>query len=425
MAEYKKKTHRRFQRKPKKTVERDIKMTSSQGRHEKKEEPTRTVRVVKGKKLERRRHFRTALLVALVAAVLISFLSVVLPVGIRESFYNLTLPIGGGKYPIDLYGTQTLDTVEKNFYYYVLTDSDLMAVSDSGKKIFTIAHGYSHPVLKTSTTRALVFDQGGKGFAIWNLKECVLEKESKQVIRTATVSRSGSYAVVTDADSYTAVVQVFDKNNKLVFEWRSATDMINNVALSPSGKKLAVSTVNGKNGQLISRVLLFDFKQSSPVYSAEYTDKTVLSLENFGWRYLGVFTANSYERIQWNKLTKTERTDENPLAMMRHGTAGAVLVYRRVNDHSDNRIVVLSRNGQVKSEFKYNGVIGDIFQRYGHIYCIGENGIYVMNKSGTPLQSAACPFGGERIAGISRNAVAYITDNDITKVELNDVQSSK
>lgn len=432
MPDYKKKSHHGLQKKPRKTVkksvakkekpmEQDIPMTPHEPDRSQPVKKKHTVRVVKGKKLERQRRFRVVLssLALLVAVgVVLSFL---VPVSIGESITNLLMPIGAGKYPIELYGTQALNAVGKDFYYYVLTDSDLTALSDGGKKIYSVSHGFANPVLKTSTTRALVFDQGGNGYSIYNLKERVVEKTTKETIRTATISRSGNYAIVTDSDSYTAVVRVYNKKNKLLFEWRSAADMVNNVVLSASGKRLAVSTVNGTNGQLNGKVMIFKFDEKQPVFTADYVDQPVLALETFGSRYLGVFTEHTYTRVHWNKLTKTERTDENPLAMVRVGQGG-VLVYQRSSDHSDNRIVYLSGSGEVKNEFSYKGVIGDISVGQGHIYCIGENAVRVFDKKGTLLKSADCPFGGERFVSISSNAIAFITNSEIVKIELDRVE---
>lgn len=432
MPDYKKKSHHGLQKKPRKTVkksvakkekpmEQDIPMTSHEPDRSQPVKKKHTVRVVKGKKLERQRRFRVVLSsLALLVAVGVG-LSFLVPVSIGESITNLLMPIGAGKYPIELYGTQALNAVGKDFYYYVLTDSDLTALSDGGKKIYSVSHGFANPVLKTSTTRALVFDQGGNGYSIYNLKERVVEKTTKETIRTATVSRSGNYAIVTDSDSYTAVVRVYNKKNKLLFEWRSAADMVNNVVLSASGKRLAVSTVNGTNGQLNGKVMIFKFDEKQPVFTADYVDQPVLALETFGSRYLGVFTEHTYTRVHWNKLTKTERTDENPLAMVRVGQGG-VLVYQRSSDHSDNRIVYLSGSGEVKNEFSYKGVIGDISVGQGHIYCIGENAVRVFDKKGTLLKSADCPFGGERFVSITSNAIAFITNSEIVKIELDRVE---
>lgn len=403
----------------KREQETEIPMTPARKKKTADQPMPKTVRVVKGKKLERRRRARIflAAVAAVIAAVIV--LSVTVPVSISESVMNLLMPIGAGKYPIDLYGTQTLNAVGKDFYYYVLTDADLTAVSNAGKKIYSVAHGYANPVLKTSSTRAMVYDQGGEGYMIYNLNDCTVSKETKDVIRAATVSRSGNYAVVSDCDSYTAAVRVYSKKNKLLFEWFSAVDMVNQVTLSASGKRLAVATVNGSAGQLNGKVMIFDLKKTEPIFTADFPDTPVLAMETFGSRYLGILTEHAYTRVHWKRLTKTEHTEENPLAMARFGSDGGVLVYRRSSDRTDNRFVLLSRSGEVKTTFKHNGMIGDISKRYGHIYGIGENEIFVFDKNGNLLKSADCPFGGERLAVTGSNTIALLTDSGISSVELN------
>lgn len=71
------------------------------------------LKVVKGKKLERRRKTRIALSAAAVIIIAVTVLHLVLPVGIAENIGNLTALIGAGGYPVTLESSDTLNTVSR------------------------------------------------------------------------------------------------------------------------------------------------------------------------------------------------------------------------------------------------------------------------------------------------------------------------
>ena len=180
MPEYRKKRVNRFKpaprrkKKPIEAVEEDIKMSPTEKRGKKTEKPPKEenneipLRVVNGKKLERRRKTKIFVSAAAIIALILTVIHIILPVGITENHENLVSLIGNGSYPINLESSDTLNTVSRGMYYYVLTDTRLNAFTNGGKEIYSHSHGFESPVLKTSATRAMVFDQGGNEAYIYN-----------------------------------------------------------------------------------------------------------------------------------------------------------------------------------------------------------------------------------------------------------------
>ena len=232
----------------------DVEMTDSIASKKKKQD---SIKVVKGKRLERQRKFKIFLVAVALIVVTYLILTFTLPVSVGENIENFTATFGTGDYPIEIYGTDVLDSHSKGLYYYVLTDTNLSAFSNSGKEIYTYSHGYENPVLKSSETRALIFSQGGNSLEIYNLSKKIKEYQPKNPIITADICRNGSYAVATYSDSYATSVKVFDKNNKVLFKWNSAKDTVNALTLSPNGRYLVVSTFNANDGNLNSKISVF------------------------------------------------------------------------------------------------------------------------------------------------------------------------
>lgn len=419
MPEYKKKRVRKIARRPKTRERERIKLQEnipmSRSVRNRGQQEEKTVRVIKGKKLEQRRNLKIAAAAALVIAVAACILHYTLPIGIAENIGNLTASLGSGEYPIELYGTETLNSVQRGNYYYVLTDTNFGAYSGSGKKIFTYAHGYAHPVIKTSQTRSLIFDQGGTGLQIYNLSKTTNELTSEQPILTAAISRCGAYAVAAKSDSYSAAVTVYNRRDEQMYEWYSSADAVNGILLSPDGKQLAVSTVNAADGTLKSRLLILKYNSADPVFSTEYSDTAVYSLECLNSGFTAV-TAKGCSYFSWSDYKRTDFYNDYIPSASKITPAGLTLVFSRVSDKSDNRIVVISHNGEQLASFDFKGQISDIAFSDNHIYCISDTNVYMLDKKGERIASAECGFGAVRLAVTGSRTAAVISNGDITKI---------
>ncbi len=418
MPEYKrKKSHK----KPRKKISRqekklndDIKMYPSYNGEASEDTP---IRVVEGRKLRNKLKLKIAVCTIGIILAICVVLSLLLPVSILENVTNTVALIGAGSYPVDITGAQTLDVASKGSYYYVLTDTNIAAYTAGGKRIFDEPHGFYSPVMVTSQTRALVFDQGGNELLIYNLGGMVDDLNTEKPIINASISRSGSFATVCESDDYTAAVTVYNKNMQTIYEWNSAKDIVNSITVSASGKKLALSTLNASGGKYVSRILVLGFDSADPLYTLDLDENIVLSLSDAGKGFNAV-THKSYRYIDWNKYTTTEITDSGEIDMFRQTSSGAVIVFNRVNDKSDNTVIAVTKRGKQAASFHKNGIISDIKFTRGHIYCISDTTVSLYDKTGNLLREGSCGYGAVRFSVISEYSLAVVTDTDIQKTEL-------
>ena len=421
MPEYKRKRRGRLKSAPKvkqKTKKDDIPYDIPMTPAEKEYKPKKNMRVLKGKKLESQRRFRIGVCVVGIIAVVLVFCQLIMPAGVFETASNAVKLIGGGSYPLNLESNDTIAVVSKGSYYYVLSSNSLSVFSNAGKKVFTHSHGFENPVLKTSKTRALLFDQGKNDILIFTLGGLKTSKTFKQDIKNAAIGDDGTYALVTSAENYAAKVSVFKKNNELVYEWFSSEDLVNNVAVAPSGKKIAVSTIISKVGRYDSEVSVFNFKSSTAENKKTFENTVVYALDTTFTGGFSVLTANQYIFIKWSNFKQNEYKNEYNTAMFGAGNNGVAVVYNRENDKTDNRIAIFSSSGKLKKEFQYKGIITDFALRNGNIYCISDTKAYILNREGEIIRSGECGFGAVRITPMGQNVMAVITDTKINKIKL-------
>lgn len=426
MPDYKKKKVRKIGKAPKAKYKKsgisnaeNIEMTPNRGGLPKADKAPKTskVRVIKGKKLERRNKIKILAAVSAVIIVVCTVFHFVLPIGIMENLSNFYATLGSGGYPVEIYGTGTLNAVQKGSYYYVLTDTDLCAFANNGKKIYAHTHGYANPLMKHSETRAMVFDQGGNEARIYNLSENTNTIKCKNEIITANIARNGSYAVVTDSDSYACIVSVYNIDDKLVYEWSSASDLVNNVLVSPDGERVVVSTINAVGGQIKSRVLVFEFDSADAVFTKEYNEKTVYSLES-SQEGFSVLTVNGCDYFDWDEYKQKSYSSDYELAISRNVLSEQLLVFNRSSNKNDNHIVIFSDEGEKITEFAFSGSISDITFLNEHIYCISDTTVYMLDKKGKQLASRKCEFGAVRLVVTGKQEAVIISNGDITRLNV-------
>lgn len=426
MPDYKKRKHSKFSSSPnrikksriaQKSPSDDIKMSPS-GRGKRSNAST-NMKVVKGRKLEKKRKFQVGAVMTAVIICAFLIFQVLFPAGIIETVSKATALLGTGSYPIELTSNETVNVMQCGSYYYILSNTHIDAVSNSGKHLFSYNHGYENPVLKVSSWGALVFEQGGTEALLFNAKKLKSTVKTEKPILTGAVSDSGRYALATLSDKYASSVSVYAKSGDIIYEWYSAKDTVNNVLLSSNGKKLAVSTFDSIGGQYSSAVSVLDFESATPLHTEKFENTLVYTLDGSFRSRFAVVTDNAIKLIKWRGFKSSEYKSDYSTAFFRTGKNGYVVVFNRESDKTDSKIVVFSKLGKLKAEFNYKGVVSDIAVSGNHIYCMSDTEILLLDTAGKALRKGTCGFGAVRFIPVSTNSVIVFTDNKIENIKLN------
>lgn len=427
LPDYKKRKRSRFLSPPKATkntkpkkdksqnIENDIPMTSDDKKSYKK---TNNIKVIEGRKREKKRRFRISLVIVATLVAVIIILENILPAGIVVAIKTGFKTIGSGSFPISLSGSQTVTTASRDSYFYLLSNTHLTAYSNSGKELFNYEHGLEKPVLKISARGAIVYNQGNKEVLVFDINGLKHSFNAKKNIITANISNSGYFAIATISDKYASEVIIYNKDAKTVYEWYSAEDTVNAVALSKNGKKLAVSVFNSVNGEYVSKVNVLNYKSATPEFTETYDNTLVYNLDSSFSSYFAVVTSNKIKVIKWSNFKSNEYKSEYSLSVFNHYNNGYVAVFNRQNDKTDNKIVLLSKKGKIETEIDYVGEISDIDVRSSSIYCMNDTEILMVSEKGKILKKSNFGFGGVNLLSVSSSNVLVITDNKIEKIKL-------
>ncbi len=420
MPDYKKKKHSRFsfsQPRPKKNKRQAASEKENEQVKIDSYQKSKNLKVVEGKRRERKRKVKIFGGFAAVVLVFLIVLEMALPAGIVETIKIRSALMGSGSYPIELKSTETINTISKGSYYYLLTNTHISVYSSSGKEVLSFEHGFENPVLKTSASRSLVYDQGGNNFYVFDINNVVHTLSTQSEILTAAVSNTGNFAVATTNEKYTSAVTVYDDEANSIYEWYSAKDIINAIGLSSNGKKLAVATLNVADSKFKSVLSVLGYDSATPEYTENFDNTLIRTIDTSFSSYFTVATDRKIKSYKWRNFKSNSYENDYNLMFFDSTDNGYITVFSRENNRSDNRVVVLDKFGKVKYQFGYKGTISDISADGKNVYCMSETELLRLDETGKTVMKSACGFGGKNIFIISSDTIAVITDGEIQKVK--------
>lgn len=284
----------------------------------------------------------------------------------------------------------TPDNVIKINNAMLVVDGDKTYVLDStAKKLAENDHTYATPLAQSVNGRAVVFDVGGTGYSVISKSKLLYEKNTDSKIITAGIGKDGSVALSVRGNGAMSRLMVYNKNQKLVFDWSCAKETIIAVALSDNGKRAAVSALGAENGELYSKVMIFDFGYSEPVAEYNYGDKIVSSLKFINGKKLMA----SGERIL--SFIKNEKEKEdidlslNTLSCIYTDSANmTAAVFSKYGSSSVKILKAYSKNGKELFSTEINSNVRDVSCEGGYISVLTDRQLLSFNKRGKQVGSS-------------------------------------
>ncbi len=370
--------------------------------------------VINGTRKRRRIARYIAYAIIGVIIILLVVFNALSPTGLIEAVQNGYVAMGDGKYPISVY------SANPNAYYYwnemqcVLNGSFFELYNGDGKLIQAVSHGMSNPNLKMSEARYLLFDRDRYTVSVFNYSDKLYSLQFNENIVSADIGRDGTFAVVTDSDSFHNTVYVYDRDYKEgidpIFKWNAANYYVTDVCVADDGESIALSLVNSKDGSFQSFIYILSFDSSTPKMSYTYSD-IVASLTSCGEDY---FLANGFDRaysVPWNGDVDTDLNISGIVRCYDYDINGvSCVVSGREDNEQINNITVISQSGKVKTCFEFNSTVIDVCVNGDKIVLLSSNEVYVYGLDGVKLGNYASEVKG-LFVGLSEDADILVIDN--------------
>lgn len=174
-----------------------------------------------------------------------------------------------GKFPIKVEGGLGYQLMSIDNCIAVLDDSQFHIYSSDGKVMNERQHTYANPLLCVSGSKALIYDEGGRDFSLESKYKTIYEKTADDIIYIAKLSSSDYAAVVTKSDKFLAMLKIYNANGEPIFTYYSYDSRIINVTFTNNSAGCIVTVLTAENGQLVSKMIRFDFSDTDPKWVSD------------------------------------------------------------------------------------------------------------------------------------------------------------
>lgn len=356
---------------------------------------------------------------AVIALIILSviLIHILTPTGLVESIQNKASTFGKGELPATVYSQNSEQFLKYGDAVLTLNDSFFEVYSNNGKLMQAVSHGMSDPVLEVSEARFLIYDRSRYSISIFNYSSELYQTTFEHNIISADISRSGAYAVVTDSDMYMNSVYVYNKNNKLVYTWNSATSYITDVAVSNNGKSIAVALVNAKGGIYSSSVYVLDFKSASPKVKYDF-DGLISSVSVLNSKFV---LANGTDKAMLLSISSNSMT-EIAASSVRYFTSAfngySAVCHGRQNNEKDNTITVISKKGEITANIKADYIVSSISLSDRYIAVHSEKTIILFDFEGNEIGRITADTKPLFVAAVSKDYILALDNTRIYKLNL-------
>ena len=310
--------------------------------------------------------------------------------------YFLSLGAGEG-FPYELDSASVKDIKINNSNIYLLTSSKTTVLNQTAKEIMPKEHSFSKPAMKSKGARLIVYDLDSARFRIQNGSDITREGEAKGRIIAAALGKSGNYALATYSDSVQSVLTVYSSGGKELYVWNFKSERVIDISLSDSGKFAAVATVDAYNGEINSKVYVFNFKSDKAVSEFDYKGTAVVKVDYVKGTNIIVMGDNIRSYIKNNSKRKDDILFGSDILYKYciTDTGRSAVVLSQYSSTSLSKLSVYSGSGKEQFTVSFNKEMKWIDCDDKYTAVLFENEVRTFNKKGKQIGSIS--FTGEPV----------------------------
>ncbi|MBQ8860894.1 MAG: hypothetical protein IJ015_06125 [Ruminococcus sp.] len=307
----------------------------------------------------------------------------------------------------DIITNGNFSRIDRNLVF--VSDTKFATLNNYGRTIFESSHGYSTPVLAKASDSdlSLMYNLGGKGFSVSTLDSLVYTGEAEDNIIVADISKSGTYALVTEKDGYLSKLYVYSEDNKQIFAYSFADYYITSVSLDSKGDCAVLTGLSAHDGTQYSAVYLLDFNKEEPVVFKEFEDNILYYASHLTNNYVSIIGDTAAYTL--NTITKSFNT---------FSYEGKSLTAFDVDTDTNTFTLSLSRSGDGRKcdilVFSTSGSLRETISTELKVTALStyKNRIGVLSSGNVHLYSKDGNFISETNAGLDPHSLVLYSTTD-------------
>ena len=325
-----------------------------------------------------------AVILALMAAERLNIASMT---DIHDSIRSFTSGLNPGKgYPYKINSSSVCDITVLNGDLHILTDHQTLSLDSTAKEIKDSSHTYSKPAMSTRGSKAIVYNRNDTRYRVENRTDILFSGETAEdeKIITAAIGAKGNIALATFSADCTSKLMVYGSTfKKMIFSWNCAQDSITSVDLSDNGKYAVVSVVGARDGEIYSKVVIFDFEYAEPKAEYEYPGTAMLAVHFSKNDNVVAVGDNLTSLIKGFKKEENINYESSTLSNFAFSEDGYFALVLSEHGSTNNQLLYCySPNLSKAFDKKYESEVKSVFVYKGHISLLFGDEVIVLKTNG-------------------------------------------
>lgn len=375
----------------------------------------------RARRTRKKRRFWIRLLVLIVLAALVALVALnwetLAPETVTGNIHDLMSGGSGGDgFPVNVAGSQIFQMEYEGGSTILLSDTYVTMLNNSGVETMRRTHAFSDPQLRVAGKYALVAELGGKRLQLETRSKTVQEINASYDILTAAVHKSGRVAVVTGSDQgYNAEISVYSPGGELIYH-RLCSNLIADLAFSPSGKQLAVAAVGAEGGAMTStvEVLSLGSGETDPLYTHSEKDALLYRVQYLSDTVItAVGDAGVWMYQPKRDTCKRYDFSDGSLQAFAIGDKGVLAVTKPYGSATGGTAALIKTDGTAAFTETFEGVCRDVASGGNTYTLLTDKEVYQLSGRGI-AGSREVPSDG-RLVATSGNRIMVLGLNVLTQ----------
>ena len=300
----------------------------------------------------------------------------------------------------------------------------------NGHVNWSITYEMDQPIISMSGNVAAIADYGGTTIYVMNTKKQLYTVNTSLPIHKLSASESGEVAAVLDDKSKTWIRLYSKEGKEIAYFIRSMQEngYPMDVAVSPDGKTICVSSLLMKDSEVISSLSFYNFGKAGKAYDQHQVGNFEYTNEVFPYvRFMGngACAAASDSRLVVFDTSGVEPQNSfnNMLTEDMQGVFGSgdriALLFTDLTRENLYRLDIYGKNGKKAGSIGFSMVFDDIQIKGDRIYINNEQSMQIFTLNGREIFNG----GFDRIVKVlipssGLGGLAAVTENEIDSIKL-------
>ena len=257
-----------------------------------------------------------------------------------------------------------------------LINSDGVTLFDRrGSAVMTDNYNMASPVSVCGEKYLAIYDLGGHQVRVYNSFSLLFEKTFQYPVQAVWVNSEGAFCVATSEKNYRSAVFVFDGNFEEIYRWLSAEKLAIGAFLSDQNL-LTISTIQAKNGELVSELIELKIGEKKPVSSFTLTGELPLLHRSFK-KSTVLISDCSVNVLEKGKSVSSRKFPEGSILKVALGDQRIALLMDELSVGVNYRLSVLDEDGKETFSHKFSETIRDIEVYDRSVYVLTHTELHV------------------------------------------------